>query len=83
MYIGKRDKLLSIRCSSALLDEFRRKVDQYTKCYSGRGNRNYYYTDIPGLERTCHHYQKFTAADLFEEALKAFIEKIDQAEGAK
>ena len=83
MYIGKRDKLISIRVSSTLLDEFVKRVDEHTKCYPGRGNRNSYFTNIPGLEHTPYSYQKFTAADLFEEALKAFIEKVDHAEGAK
>ena len=83
MYYGKRDMLISLRVSSTLLNEFQKRVDEHTKCYPGRGNRNSYYTKLPGLERSVSAYQKFTAADLFEEALKAFIEKLDHAEGVK
>ena len=83
MYIGKRDKLISLRVSSRLLDEFQKVVDKHSRCYTGRGNRNYYVTNIPGLEHSSHSFQKFSAADLFEEALKAFIDNVDKAEGAK
>lgn len=72
MYIGQRDKLISIRVSSKLLAEFQKVVDSRTKVYGGRGGRKLY--DYSDPERRNHHYSKFTVSDLLEEAMIKYVE---------
>ena len=67
-----RDKNISIRVDSRLYNEFLKIVDSKTEIYYGYGSRKiYHYRDsfYP------YHYDKFTAADLFECALKDYIDK--------
>ena len=70
MYIGQRDKLISIRASSILLDEAKKIIDSYTKTYNGRGGRNYYNTNVPGYSSP---WEKLSIADVFEKALIDFV----------
>ena len=83
MYYGKRDKLISVRVSSKLLNEFQAIIDANTKVYSGRGNRNIYYCSLPVIAHSSHMYQKFSIADLLEESMKKFVEENGSPEGAK
>ena len=71
MYIGQRDKLISIRASSKLLDEAKKIIDSYTETYKGRGNRNYYNANVPGYHSP---WEKLSIADIFEKALIDFVE---------
>lgn len=69
----KRDKVISLRVDSRLYHRFSSIVDSKTENHIGRGGRNWYmYINDKGLS-----YYKFTAADLFEQALKAYIEKYE------
>lgn len=69
----KRDKVISLRVDSRLYEEFISIVESKTEKHVGRGGRNWYrYVDDRGIS-----YDKFTAADLFEQALEAYIEKYE------
>ena len=37
MYYGQRDKLISVRVSSELLNEVKKRIDSYTSISHGRG----------------------------------------------
>lgn len=66
----KRDKIISVRVSSELLAEAQKRIDSYTKVYSGIGKQNWYSCNLPGSNIT---WGKFSMADLFEKALKDFV----------
>ena len=80
MYYGQRDKLISIRVSSKLLSEAQKIIDSYTSVSHGRGGRNLYDCRIPGINSS---WEKFSMADLFEKALKDFVENTPVNSGAK
>ena len=71
MYIGQRDKLISIRASSKLLDEAKKIIDSYTETYKGRDNRNYYNAHVHVYNSP---WEKLSIADIFEKALIDFVE---------
>ncbi len=67
----KRDKIISIRVDSSLFEKFLSVVDSKTEKYTGRGGRNLYnYCDDSGAS-----WEKFTPADLFEKAMRDYVEK--------
>ena len=70
MYYGQRDKLISIRVSSKLLNEAKKIIDSYTSVSHSRGGRNIYYTHVPCF---CSGWSKLSIADIFEQALKDFV----------
>ncbi len=70
MYYGQRDKLISIRVSSELLNEAKKRIDSYTTVSHGRGGRNTYDARVPGYNST---WNKLSIADIFEKALKDFV----------
>lgn len=80
MYYGQRDKIISIRVSSELLEEAQKIIDSYTKVYGGRGERNWYSCNLPGCNSS---WGKFSMADLFEKALKDFVANTPINPGAK
>lgn len=70
MYYGQRDKIISVRVSSALLSEAQKIIDSYTKVYCGRGGRRLYESFVPGFNSG---FEKVSVADLLEKALKDFV----------
>ena len=71
MYYGQRDKIISIRVSSKLLNETKRIIDSYTHVAHGRGGRNTYDARVPGYTSS---WTKLSIADIIEKALKDFVE---------
>ena len=70
MYYGQRDKIISVRVSSELLDEVKKRIDSYTSVSRGRGGRNTYDTRVPGYYSA---WNKLSIADIIEKALKDFV----------
>ena len=80
MYYGQRDKVLSVRVSSKLLSEAQAVIDSYTRVYGGRGGRKLYESRVPGFNGG---FEKVSVADLFEKALKDFVENTPMNPDAK
>ena len=81
MYTKNRDNIISIRVSTELLQKAQNIIDSHTSTYTMRGGRTGYYTRIPNKKPS---YEKYTMADLFEDALKKFIEEtLSNSPGAK
>ena len=70
MYYGQRDKLISVRVSSALLNEVKKRIGSYTSISHGRGGRNTYDARVPGYNSA---WNKLSIADIIEKALKDFV----------
>lgn len=69
----KRDKVISLRVDSCLYKKFISIVESKTEKFVVRGNRNFYrYVDDRG-----NTHDKFTAADLFEQALRQYVSKYE------
>ena len=71
MYYGQRDKIMSVRVSSKLLNEVNTIINSYTESYSGRGDRKYYNSHVPGYNSP---WEKLSVADIIEKALINFVE---------
>ena len=80
MYYGQRDKVVSVRVSSKLLGEVQAIIDSYTRVYRGRGGRKYYNSAVPGFNNS---WEKVSVADLFEKALREFVENVPMNPNAK
>ena len=76
----QRDKVITIRVNSELLDQAQKIIDSYTTVSHGRGGRNIYDCRMPGAYS---HWEKFSMADLFERSLKEFIKNTPINPGAK
>ena len=66
----KRDKIISLRVDSELYNEVQKIINSRTEVYKGSHHNYYYYKDEKGLT-----HDKFTIADLLEEAMKQYIKK--------
>ena len=66
----RRDKIISVRVDSSLLNEVQKIIDSRTYSYELRGRNHYRYKDENGTA-----YEKYTIADLLESAMKAYVEK--------
>jgi len=66
----RRDKIISVRVDSSLLNEVQKIIDSRTYSYELRGRNHYRYEDENGTA-----YEKYTIADLLESAMKAYVEK--------
>ena len=66
----RRDKIISVRVDSSLLNEVQKIIDSHTYSYELRGRNQYRYKDENGTA-----YEKYTIADLLESAMKAYVEK--------
>lgn len=67
----KRDKIISVRVNSELLDKVQKIIDSRTYCWENlRGNKHYHYKDENG-----YSHDKYTIADLLESAMNEYIEK--------
>lgn len=62
-----RDKVISIRVNSNLLEKVNKKIDSHTTVYRGVRNIYFYHDGIRSF------YDKFSLADLFEEKLKEYL----------
>lgn len=68
----KRDKIISVRVNSALLDEVQKIIDSRTFVYEIRGINHYCYKDEKGQS-----HDKYTIADLLESAMRIYIKKFN------
>ncbi len=66
----KRDKIISVRVNSALLEQVQKVIDSRTFVFEVRGINHYHYKDENG-----HSHDKYTIADLLESAMREYIEK--------
>lgn len=67
----KRDKIISIRVDSSLYDSFQAEVKRMTHESDLWYQSRYYYSD--GIRTSS--FNKFTVADLLEEAMKKYLEE--------
>ena len=75
-----RDKIISIRVNSKLLEKVKTKIDSKTTVYEGYGARKIYtYHD----SKRPYSYDKFTIADLLEEKLKEYLEETETPSAQK
>lgn len=66
----KRDKIISVRVNSNLLEKVQKIIDSRTHVFELRGVNHYHYKDEDG--RT---HDKYTIADLLEAAMREYVEK--------
>lgn len=66
----RRDKIISVRVDSSLLNEVQKIIDSRTYSYELRGRNHYRYKDENGTA-----YEKYTIADLLESAMNEYVEK--------
>lgn len=66
----KRDKIISVRVDSNLLDEVQKIIDSRTQVFEARGIKHYHYKDEKG-----YSHDKYTIADLLEQAMREYIKK--------
>ena len=72
----QRDKLISIRISSKLLEKFKKLTDEKTDVTSYAGRNHYHYRGKPLKESKYYsYYDKYSLADLLEEAIEILLEK--------
>ena len=68
----QRDKLISVRVNAKLLEEVKQKISTKTTVYESWGARKiYHYHD----SKRPHNTEKFTIADLLEEAMEKYLEE--------
>ena len=66
----RRDKIISVRVNSTLLNEVQEIINSRTYSYELRGRNYYRYKDEKGTA-----YEKYTIADILESAMHEYIEK--------
>lgn len=66
----KRNKIISVRVDSNLLEQVQKIIDSRTHSYELRGVNHYIYKDEKG-----QRHDKYTIADLLESAMKEYITK--------
>lgn len=66
----KRDKIISVRVNSDLLDKVQKIIDSRTYIIEVRGRNIYHYKD-----ENRHTHDKYTIADLLESAMNEYVEK--------
>ena len=66
----KRDKIISVRVNSDLLDKVQKIIDSRTYTLEIRGRNHYRYKSENRTE-----YEKYTIADLLESAMWEYVEK--------
>ena len=68
----QRDKLISVRVNAKLLEEVKQKISTKTTVYEGWcARKTYHYHDSKRPQAT----DKFTVADLLEEAMEKYLEE--------
>lgn len=72
----QRDKLISVRISSKLLEKFKKLTDEKTEIHTyGGKNHHRYYGKTLKERSTYTHVDKYSLADLLEEAIEILLEK--------
>lgn len=69
----KRDKIISVRVNSSLLDEVQNTINKRTQKWKGYKSNHYHYIDENG-----YSHDKYTIADLLESAMIKYIEKFNE-----
>ena len=69
----KRDKIISVRVDSKLLEQVQAIIDSRTTVTEYIGIKHYHYIDENG-----YSYDKYTIADLLESAMKHYIKTVPQ-----
>lgn len=67
----KRDKIISVRVDSTLLDKVQKIIDSRTTVIEYRKLKHYHYIDENG-----YSHEKYTIADLLESAMKQYIKTV-------
>ena len=75
----QRDKLISIRISSKLLNKFKKLTEEKTNIshYAGKNHHHYHGKTLKELSPYTY-VDKYSLADVLEEALEMLLEKIGQ-----
>lgn len=76
MYGRKRDKVISIRVNSERYNEFLETVSKFTRTFTldyPSRTETHYETRFP--DKPFQWYDKYTLADLVDEAMQEFIKK--------
>lgn len=76
----KRDKQISMKVNSDLIDKFNAIVAKFTTRLDW-GYKVYYRCEFPDKQH--YVFAKYSLADLFENALKDFIEKYEDLSAVK
>ena len=71
-----RDKVITIRVNSRLLEDVKCVIDSKTEVSNFWDRKYYRYHD----EKRPNVYDKFTIADLFEEKLREYLEEQNQVQ---
>lgn len=66
----RRNKIISVRVDSTLLEQVQKIIDSRTHVFKSRGINHYHYIDQNG-----YSHEKYTIADLLESAMREYIEK--------
>ena len=76
-----RDKLISLRISSNLYEKFQKLVKENTEIhsYAGKNHHRYYGKTLKKDDR-CTCTDKYSLADVLEEALELLFEKNEKKE---
>lgn len=69
----KRDKIISLRVNGELLSKVQEIIDRRTDVFEFRGRKHYTYKD-----GTKTSYDKFTVADLLENAMQEYIARYSE-----
>ena len=74
-----RDKLISIRVNSKILEKVNKLIEENTSCHEYWKSKTYW-NNLPGKYSGWDYYHKFSVADLLEIAMNEFIKDISKEE---
>ena len=69
----RRDKIISVRVNSSLLEQVQAIIDSRTTVTEYIGIKHYHYIDENG-----YSHDKYTIADLLESAMRHYIKTVPQ-----
>lgn len=67
----RRNKIISVRINSNLLEQVQEIIDSRTQIFEYRGIKHYHYIDENG-----YSHDKYTIADLLESAMREYIKNV-------
>ncbi len=67
----KRDKIISVRVNSELLEQVQEIINSRTHVFKGGNANHYHYIDEDGFS-----HEKYTIADLLESAMRNYIKTV-------
>lgn len=67
----RRNKIISVRVDSSLLDKVQEIIDSRTRVFENRERKYYHYIDENG-----YSHEKYTIADLLESAMREYIKNV-------